>query len=155
MMKKWLYGVLATWRAAKGQVAVRDAVNVSVLAEGGADLEVMTVDVECRTVRCGKCRRRVRPQVALVLAFLLQSPQHSLSYADLNGILGQKRYFDGSKCSRQRVRTLKRDLRKALEGFPFDVMRPESDCIRLVRTDGGELPDSDEADEGENDVCSA
>ena len=155
MIREWLYRVWAAWLAAKGRVGVRDEAAVPVLAEGGADLEGMTVDVECRTVRCGECRRRVRPQVALVLAFLLQSPQHSLSYADLNGILGQKRYFDGSKCSRQRVRTLKCDLRKALEGFPFDVMRPESDCIRLVRTDGGELPDSDEADEGENDVCSA
>lgn len=60
-------------------------------------------------------------------------------YTDLNGMLGVPGYFDDSLCSRQRVRTLERDLRKALKGLPFDGVRPSADCLRLVRTDGHPL----------------
>ncbi len=54
--------------------------------------------------------------------------------------------FDGSLCSRQRVRTLKRDLRKVLNGLPFDIVRSSADCLRLVRTDGHPLLEEGETD---------
>lgn len=100
-----------------------------------ADCDVLVVDSSKKLLLYGRLRYKIRRQVALVLEYLLRKPTHTIFYTDLNGILGVPGYFDGSLCSRQRVRTLKRDLRKALEGLPFDVVRTSADCLRLIRTD--------------------
>ena len=104
-----------------------------------ADCDVLVVDSRKKLLLYGRLRYKIRRQVALVLKYLLRKPTHTIFYTDLNGILGVPGYFDDSLCSRQRVRTLKRDLRKALEGLPFDVVRSSADCLRLVRTDGHPL----------------
>lgn len=104
-----------------------------------ADCDVLVVDSRKKLLLYGRLRYKIRRQVALVLEYLLREPTHIIFYTDLNGILGVPSYFDDSLCSRQRVRTLKRDLRKALEGLPFDVVRSSADCLRLVRTDGHPL----------------
>lgn len=104
-----------------------------------ADCDVLVVDSRKKFLLYGRLRYKIRRQVALVLEYLLRKPTHTIFYTDLNGILGVPGYFDDSLCSRQRVRTLKRDLRKALEDLPFDVVRSSADCLRLVRTDGHPL----------------
>ena len=104
-----------------------------------ADCDVLVVDSRKKLLLYGRLRYKIRRQVALVLEYLLRKPTHTIFYTDLNGILGVPVYFDDSLCARQRVRTLKRDLRKALEGLPFDVVRSSADCLRLVRTDGHPL----------------
>ena len=104
-----------------------------------ADCDVLVVDSRKKLLLYGRLRYKIRRQVALVLEYLLRKPTHTIFYTDLNGILGVPSYFDDSLCARQRVRTLKRDLRKALEGLPFDVVRSSADCLRLVRTDGHPL----------------
>lgn len=104
-----------------------------------ADCDVLVVDSRKKLLLYGRLRYKIRRQVALVLEYLLRKPTHTIFYTDLNGILGVPGYFDDSLCARQRVRTLKRDLRKALEGLPFDVVRSSADCLRLVRTDGHPL----------------
>lgn len=111
-----------------------------------ADCDVLVVDSRKKLLLYGRLRYKIRRQVALVLEHLLCKPDHTILYTDLNGILGMQGYFDGSRCSRQRVRTLKRDLRKTLNGLPFDVVRPSADCLRLVRTDGHPLLEEGEAD---------
>ena len=104
-----------------------------------ADCDVLVVDSRKKLLLYGRLRYKIRRQVALVLEYLLRKPTHTIFYTDLNCILGVPGYFDDSLCSRQRVRTLKRDLRKALEDLPFDVVRSSADCLRLVRTDGHPL----------------
>lgn len=104
-----------------------------------ADCDVLVVDSRKKLLLYGRLRYKIRRQVALVLEYLLRKLTHTIFYTDLNGILGVPGYFDDSLCSRQRVRTLKRDLRKALEDLPFDVVRSSADCLRLVRTDGHPL----------------
>lgn len=104
-----------------------------------ADCDVLVVDSRKKLLLYGRLRYKIRRQVALVLEYLLRKPTHTIFYTDLNGILGVPGYFDDSLCSCQRVRTLKRDLRKALEDLPFDVVRSSADCLRLVRTDGHPL----------------
>lgn len=104
-----------------------------------ADCDVLVVDSRKKLLLYGRLRYKIRRQVALVLEYLLRKPTHTIFYTDLNGILGVPGYFDDSLCSHQRVRTLKRDLRKALEDLPFDVVRSSADCLRLVRTDGHPL----------------
>ena len=104
-----------------------------------ADCDVLVVDSRKKLLLYGRLRYKIRRQVALVLEYLLRKPTHTIFYTDLNGILGVPGYFDDSLCSRQRVRTLKRDLRKALEDLPFDFVRSSADCLRLVRTEGHPL----------------
>lgn len=79
-----------------------------------ADCDVLVVDSRKKLLLYGRLRYKIRRQVALVLEYLLRKPTHTIFYTDLNGILGVPGYFDDSLCSRQRVRTLKRDLRKVL-----------------------------------------
>lgn len=107
---------------------------------------VLVVDSSKKLLRYGNLRYKIRRQVALVLERLLREPTHIIFYTDLDGILGVPGYFDGSLCSRQRVRTLKRDLRKVLNGLPFDIVRSSADCLRLVRTDGHPLLEEGETD---------
>ena len=104
-----------------------------------ADCDVLVVDSRKKLLLYGRLRYKIRPSGRFGIGIFASKPTHTIFYTDLNGILGVPGYFDDSLCSRQRVRTLKRDLRKALEDLPFDVVRSSADCLRLVRTDGHPL----------------
>lgn len=128
ILKDWIDKFLSVWGFSK-----KKAICTCIMPCESFDLHI---DIGTKSVCYGEVRYQVRRQVVLVLEHLLRKPTHTILYTELNGILGTQGYFNGTVNSYQRVRTLKRDLRKALEGLPFDVVRPSADCLRLVRTDG-------------------
>lgn len=74
-----------------------------------------------------KCRR----QVLRIINHLLDSDGHSMSYEDLNEILGAG-FYDGTYSSQKKANNLKYELKRALDGMPFVLCPSTPNQIRLM-----------------------
>ena len=88
-------------------------------------------DMVNNLIAYGAVKVKCRPQITKIVIHLKRSDKHSMSYEELNDILGQG-FYDGSYSSQKKANNLKYELKRLLEGMPFVVCPATPNEIKLL-----------------------
>ncbi len=91
----------------------------------------LRVDTVNNLIAYGAVKVKCRPQITKIVIHLKRSDKHSMSYEELNDILGQG-FYDGSYSSQKKANNLKYELKRLLEGMPFVVCPATPNEIKLL-----------------------
>ena len=91
----------------------------------------LRVDTVNNLIAYGAVNVKCRPQITKIVIHLKRSDKHSMSYEELNDILGQG-FYDGSYSSQKKANNLKYELKRLLEGMPFVVCPATPNEIKLL-----------------------